>query len=162
MLRRSPSPRRRGALAVEAAFVYPVMIFLLLMLIVGGMGVFRYQQVAFLAREAARWAAVHGSNWQNETGQSAATQDRIRSDVVVPLAAAMDPAQLTVQVQWVNGATGQAQAWDGSAQAPSTVNAAGDKVTNRVRVTVSYTWVPALAGTGPLSFQSVSEVPMAF
>src|SRR4051794_12193800 len=123
MTRRPPALRRRGALAVEAAVVYPVMIFLLLLLIVGGMGMFRYQQVAFLAREASRWAAVHGSAWQRETGASAATAARIRSDVVVPLAAAMDTSQLTVTVQFVNGATGQVQEWDDSGRAPTTAAA---------------------------------------
>ena len=57
MIRRN-SDKRRAALAVEMAVVLPVLLFLLLMLIVGGIGVFRYQQVACLAREGARWGSV--------------------------------------------------------------------------------------------------------
>src|SRR5262249_60834720 len=52
MLRVS-SPKRRGVVTVEAALVFPIVILLLLGLIVGAMGIFRYQQVAWLAREGA-------------------------------------------------------------------------------------------------------------
>ena len=46
MVSATPFRRRRAATTVEAAFVYPVMFFLLFGLIVGGLGVFRYQTVA--------------------------------------------------------------------------------------------------------------------
>ena len=42
--------RRRGAVAVEAAVVYPVLFLLLLGVIVGGMGVFRYQMANVLSK----------------------------------------------------------------------------------------------------------------
>jgi len=67
------NPSRRGASAVEAAIVYPVALFFVLGLVVGAMGVFRYQETAALAREAARYASVHGASYAQATGQSAAT-----------------------------------------------------------------------------------------
>jgi Flp pilus assembly protein TadG len=161
MLRRAPRPRR-GALAAEAAIVYPVMIFLLLLLIVGGMGVFRYQQVACLAREAARWASVRGADYQKDTGKAAPTQDQIRQQAALPLAAGMDPQQLTVQVQWVNGVTGQAVDWDASSKAPTTQASDGSLVSNTVRVTVNYQWSATLAPVGPLNLRSVSEMPISY
>jgi len=58
---------RRAATAVEASIIYPITFFLLLGLIVGGMGMFRYQQMASLARETARYASVHGTDYAKAT-----------------------------------------------------------------------------------------------
>ena len=160
MIRRPRS--RRAALAVEAAFVYPVLFLLLLGLIVGGIAVLRYQQVACLAQEAARWASVRGSDYQKDTGQPSPTQAQIVSGAVTPLAAGMDPAGLGVQVQWVDGSSDQASTWDSSSKAPTTTTASGAAVTNRVRVTVTYQWVPPVAFFGPLNLSSTAEVPMSF
>ena len=52
--------RRPGVTIIEGAIVYPVLLTLMLILIVGAMGIFRYQQVASLARQGARYASVHG------------------------------------------------------------------------------------------------------
>ena len=105
MVRRSKC-ERRGALTLEAAIVLPVLLFLMLMLLIGGIGVFRYQQVACLAREGTRWASVHGSGWQMDNGQAAATQQDILQNAVLPLAVGMDSSAITVQAQLVNGETG--------------------------------------------------------
>jgi Flp pilus assembly protein TadG len=61
MLSPATSHRRRGTTSIEFVMSCPVVFFLIFATIVGGMGVFRYQQVAALAREGARWASVHGS-----------------------------------------------------------------------------------------------------
>jgi hypothetical protein len=58
--------RRKGATVVESAVVYPVTFFIILALIIGGLGIYRYQEVAYLAREGARYAAVHGFNYWND------------------------------------------------------------------------------------------------
>ncbi|WP_435016321.1 hypothetical protein TA3x_003886 [Tundrisphaera sp. TA3] len=50
--------RRRGIIMAEAGAVYSVTILLVLGMMVAGLGVFRYQEVAFQARQAARWASV--------------------------------------------------------------------------------------------------------
>jgi Flp pilus assembly protein TadG len=155
-------PRRRGALILESAVVYPLLFVVLFGLIVGGLGVFRYQQVACQAREAARWACVHGSNWQKATGNTAATKNDIVRNVVVPLAAGMDPAKLTVQVQWIDEVSGNIYDWDAASKAPTGTTKSGAAVSNHVRVTVTYQWFPEVFLAGPLNLKSVSEIHMAF
>ncbi len=153
---------RRAALAVEGAIVYPVVIFLLLLMIIGGMGVFRFQQVACLAREAARWSSVRGSDYQKDTGKTAPTQDQILQNVVLPLAVGMDPQDVSIKVQWINGVTGQVVDWDASTKTPTTQASDGTVVTNTVRVTITYRWSATLGLIDPLNLKSVSEMPMSF
>lgn len=43
---------------VEAAIIYPTVLLLTLGMIVAGLGISRYQEVAYQARQAARWASV--------------------------------------------------------------------------------------------------------
>lgn len=155
------TPKRRAALAVETAIVLPVMVFLLLMLFIGGIGVFRYQQAACLAREGARWASVRGSSWQIDTDSSPTTQDDIRQNAVLPLAVGMDPSKVTVQVELIDGVTGTATAWDSSRRSPLALNAQNLGVTNRVRVTVNYEWTPGVLLPGTINMTSVSEMPMS-
>ena len=97
--------RRRGALLVEAAFVYPVVVMLTLVTVVGGLGVFRYNQISFLAREGARWASVRGPRYQSEQGKSTPTAADVMAGAVTPKVAALDPNQLTPTLTWNTGAT---------------------------------------------------------
>lgn len=60
-VRGTSSRPSRGTNAVEAAIALPVAFLLILGTCVIGLGVFRYQQVASLAREGARYASVHGA-----------------------------------------------------------------------------------------------------
>ena len=136
-------PKRRGALTVENAIVLPVMLFLVLMIIVGGIGVFRYQQVACLAREGSRWTAVRGSRWQLETGQTSPTQQDILQNAVLPLAFGMNTSQLSIQAQWIDGQTGAATPWDSSSKCPVSISPSSQGVQNRIRITVNYGWSPA-------------------
>jgi Flp pilus assembly protein TadG len=162
MLKR-PSPScRRGALTVEAAIVYPLMLILIFMLIIGGMGVSRYQQVACQAREAARWAAVRGSDWHKETGQAWATKNDILQQAVLPLAAGMNTTNLTIQVQWMNEVTGSVTDWDTAKKHPVSVNWEGQGISNRVRVTVTYQWTPELFLVPAIKLQSTCEIPMDY
>lgn len=159
---RNRRPARRGAITIEAAIVYPLMFMMLLGIIVLGMGVFRYQMVACMAREAARFASVRGSDWRKEAKQPSPTQAEIVADVVTPMTVAMEPAKVTVRVQWVNGVTGQAVDWDASGKRPTTLTNPGkNPVANRVRVTVTYRWTPELFLVGPIDLQSVCETPIA-
>src|SRR5258708_3477681 len=68
-------PSRHGATLVEFAIVGPVTFMLLIGLMVAGMGIFRYQEVAHMAREASRYASVHGSQYASDTGNTAAAPD---------------------------------------------------------------------------------------
>ena len=74
MLYQSRKSPRCGAVILECAIVYPITFLLVLGMIIGGLGVFRYQEVASLAREGSRYASLHGANYQQQTGKTAATQ----------------------------------------------------------------------------------------
>lgn len=161
MLRSVAHRARAGAVAVEAAVVYSVLLFLILGLIVGGMGVFRYQQVACHAREAARYASTRGSDWQKETNQDSPTQDQVLKDAVVPLLAGMDATKVTMQIDWIEQTTGMVVPWDKAAKYPRSLNGANEYVTNSVRVTITYQWSPDLI-FGTLYLTSTCELPMTF
>ena len=59
-------PQRPGTHAVECAVIYPVTFFFILSIIYGAMGVFRYQEMAALARDAARYGSVHGAQYRKD------------------------------------------------------------------------------------------------
>jgi Flp pilus assembly protein TadG len=147
-----PTPRsRRAAVTVESAFVMPVLLFLIVAIVVGGYGVFRFQQVAVLAREGARYASVHGGQYQRETGNPAATQQDVYNNAVLPLATSIDPAQLSCSVSWNTN------------NMPSHMSRDYEKpVANTVSVTVSYTWLPEVYLVGPFTLSSTSTVPMSY
>lgn len=158
---RKAATARKGATVLECAVVYPVTFLLLLGLLIGGLGVFRYQEVAWLSREAARYAAVRGSDYQKETGNTPPTQQQIIDDVVKTMAAAMDKTKLTVTVFWIDGVGNKAVPWDSSTKAPTGVGPNGT-VSHRVRVTVTYQWMPEAFLVGPINLKSTCEIPMAF
>ena len=133
-------------MTLEAAIVLPVMVFLLLAIVVGGMGVFRYQQVACLAREAARYASVRGTQYQQATDKASPTQDEILQNAVTPLAVGMDSSKITVQIDWINGVTGDVVAWDSAKKTRSLTNTSV-AVTNSVRV-INYVWSPGILVPG--------------
>ena len=141
-------PRRAAATIVEFAVVGPLALLLLIGLIVGGLGVFRYQEVAFLAREGSRWASVHGSQYAKDTGKTAATPADVYQQAIAPKATSLNPSKLTYAVTWN---TGNAQ------YHTATVNGQTVKVANTVTVTVTYQWLPeAFLGGITLSSTSVS------
>src|SRR5947209_1409958 len=70
---------RGAATAVECAFILPITLFLLFGLVVGSMGVFRYQEVATLARAGARYGSTHGHQDRTDAAPpavAARSQDR--------------------------------------------------------------------------------------
>jgi len=162
MIQRSAMIPRPGAMALEAAVVYPVMLVVVLGLIVGGMGVFRYQQVACHAREASRWAAVRGSDYQKETGNNSPTQDEIFQQAVVPMLSGMDQKSVTCQVFWIDQDSGTVTAWDKASKDPQTLTKSGDYVTNTVRVTITYQFSPQIFLLESLQMTSTSEFPMTY
>lgn len=150
---------RRGATAVESAVVLPVVFLLVIGLIVGGLSVFRYIQSACLAREGARWASVRGGGYQRDTDLPSPTRQQIVEQAVLPFAAGIDPADVDVRVQWIDRGTGTAADWDASGKDVYSVNAAGEVVTNAVRVTVRCRLLAGLFGDGA-ACESVCETPM--
>ena len=61
---------------------------------------FQYQMVALLAREAARWASVRGTEYSTATGKSAASATDVYNAVILPKSAGMDAKSLTYSVAW--------------------------------------------------------------
>src|SRR6266516_366425 len=119
--------KRRAAVAVETAIVLPVMVFLLLMLIIGGMG------------------AVRGSNWELDTDKTAPTQQEILQNAVLPLAVGMDTSKITIQAELIDGETGTVTPWDSSRKNPITLAKTSNLgVTNRLRITINYEWSPGV------------------
>jgi Flp pilus assembly protein TadG len=145
---------------VESAIVFPVVLVLFFGLIVGGIGIFRYQQVACLAQEAARWASVRGGDYQKDTDQNSPTQAQIRDQAVLPLAVSMDTNQLSVQVEWVDQGSNTSTDWDAATKDVKSLTPQGEYVNNSVRVTVTYNWSPGIL-IGPLTLSSQCEVPMS-
>jgi len=112
--------RRRGATVVEFALVAPIVMLFVMGLIIMGLGIFRYQEVAWLAREGGRYASVRGARYESVTGKPAATASDVFNDAIKPKAVALDPNQLNYTVTW------------------SPDNKQGSTVT----VTVKYQWIP--------------------
>lgn len=164
---RSPLRQRRGATVVECAIVYPVAFFAVIGLIVGGLGVFRYQQTAWLAREGARYAAVRGGEYHVETGQVSPNEEAIRAFLVSQSTALNTSREaLTVQVVLnVTGSTGSVTpvAWDSSNKAPfNVISDNGRAKKNTVSVTVRYQWLPELLLVGPFTLSSTATIPMEY
>jgi Flp pilus assembly protein TadG len=144
--------QRRGAALVEFALVAPLVFLLLLGLIIGSFGVYRYLQVAALAREASRWAAVHGADYARENAQPLPTANDILQRVILPRAIGLDPRQLQCQVTW------------STSPAPYRVEVRNNEVVavgNTVTVTVRYRWIPE-AFLGGITLSSTSVSPMHY
>jgi hypothetical protein len=121
--------RRWGGTLVEGAVVGSLSLLLLLGMVVIGSGVFRYQQVASLAREGSRYAAV------NKATQPDATA--IMNNCLLNYAAGMNSNKLSCTVNW------------------NTINGAVATVT----VAVTYQWTPeAFLAPTALSLTSTSTV----
>jgi Flp pilus assembly protein TadG len=174
MLYQPLQPRRRGATVFECAIVYPVTFFLILGLVIGGMGIFRYQQVAHLAHEAARFASVHGGNYtqDNAAAIAAGTKPKVNEAYLTNTLVAggsvdLDPTRLAVQVN-ISTTNGTFD-WDNTTATYnrwpySTVIQSGAvvPVQNTVSVTVTYTWMPEMYLIGPINLKSTAVAPMTY
>jgi Flp pilus assembly protein TadG len=160
-MKTSASLRRNGATAVETAIVISVLFFIVIGLIVGGMGVFRYQQVSCLSKEAARWASVRGGDYHKDTGLDSPTKQQIVEQAILTHSAGMDPAAISVNVEWIDCGSNTATDWDAATKDVHSLNANGEYVSNSVRVTVTYSWSTGLFGS-PSTYQSVCEMPMSY
>lgn len=143
--------RRRGSVTTESIVAVPVLVFLILAILVGGYGVFRYQQIALLAREGARYASVHGGQYQLETSNAAATPQDVYNNAIAPYAVNLDMSQLSYSVTW--NANNMPQSVNSDYEAPTS---------NTVTVTVKYKWFPEAYLVGPIVLSSTSTVPMSY
>ena len=123
----------------EFACAFPILLTLVVGLVVLGVGVSRYQIVALLARQAARWASVRGAEYAQSTGKAAATEADIYNNAILPRAIGMNPASVSCVVTW------------------SPNNQPGSTVT----VTVNYQWVP-VDFVRPINLSSTSVMTMAY
>lgn len=149
MLRKNIN-RRDGTSLVETAIILPITLFMLLGFVVGAMGVFRYQEVALLAREGARYASTHGAQYRTDAGLGAGTSDDwiqdIKDNGIEPKRVALDKTRMTVTVEWppvINQPT-HPDNWPGA----------------KVKVKVSYQWIPEMLLVGPYTLTSTSELPI--
>jgi Flp pilus assembly protein TadG len=150
MLRSQRQPARRGATVVECAIVLPATFMLMFTMMIGAMGVFRYHEVATLAREGARYASTHGYQYRKDSGQEMGTKDEwtqeIYDNAIKPKLVALDTARLGHSVSWpdVVNQPGKPDNWPGS----------------KVDVTVTYTWMPEWRFLGPITLTSTSSMPI--
>ena len=150
MSRPKKSAKRRGATTVEVAFVLPITLFFLIALVIGALGVFRYQEVAALAREGARYASTHGAQYRSDSGESIGTNSDWTSDVktnaILPRVVDLDTSKLSVSVSWpaVINQPNNSDNWPGS----------------KVTVTVSYQWMPEMWLVGPITLTSTAVMPV--
>jgi Flp pilus assembly protein TadG len=144
--------KRQGATLVESGLVLSVTLLLVLGLVVLGLGVFRYQQTAAVAREAARWASVHGGLYAQETGQPAATPSSVKNQVIPHYSTGLDPNSITVF----------SVTWDNASEMPIYFDSTNQVFkSNAVHVTISYQWIPE-AFFGGVTLTSTSEMPVSY
>ncbi len=98
--RNSSNSRRRGSTLVETAILLPTVFLFVIGMCVIGLGIYRYQQVASLAHEGARYASVHGTQYAANTGNSAATATDIYNNAIQPMAVGLNATYLTYSVSW--------------------------------------------------------------
>jgi hypothetical protein len=136
---------------VEFAFSASLTFLMILGLIVGGAGIFRYVEVASIAREASRQASVHGTGYAKDTGNAAWAGTDVYNNVIKPQAVAMNLGNLTYSVTWNTS---------NSPYHTAIVNNQVVAVSNTVTVTINYQWVPE-AYLGGITLTSTSVTVMA-
>ena len=122
-----------------------------------GISVFRYQQVAHAAREGARWAAVHGAKYAEETGNTAATRDDIFTNAIQPQMAGMPTRPTTSLVTWDQN---NKQTYTYLYTNPTTGETSVRARQNTVSVTVRYSWDTGFFGVIPV--QSTTVMTMSY
>jgi hypothetical protein len=121
--------RRRGSI-LEQALGSMALLTITFGTIVGGLGAVRYHELASVAREAARWAAVRGATYAQDTGNTAATGTDVYNNVIVPRAGLLHLADLSYTVTW-----------DDSGKQPLYYDSTSKTYKrNEVQVALSYTW----------------------
>jgi len=178
--------RRRATTTLEAAVIVPVMFLLLLAIMVGAMGVFKYHAVNHAARETARFAAVHAAQYakKNAAAIAAGTLPTVDANYLVNYAKSqgftLDPDKMDVKVQMMvvsPGATSPDTVitvdWDDIAnnqnRSPysvwtnnATVPPSNVQVDNVVIVQITYRFSPGLFFTGSYNLTSTAVMPMSY
>jgi Flp pilus assembly protein TadG len=149
---------RAGTTAVEFAVIGSAVVLLLLGFAVLVPGVYRYQQVAYLARAGARYASTHGAQYRADNrlppGDQTTWTQEIRDQAILPRMTALDPSRLTVTASWSAG--------NNQANAGNSTTAFRSTVPNTVAVTVTYEWHPEAFFGSQFTLTSTATVPMAY
>jgi len=183
---RTKTKKRGGAYTVEAAFVFPITFFLILAIIIGSLGIFKYQECSYLARMGTRYGSTHGDNYwyyyrnlrpPNATPSTAASTGSYTDTSAGTTYLMYKPTNTSVgpgvYTNWCDDIYGNriqpnlmlldpnfvtcTIAWPTVALSPNIPdNAPG----SQVRVTISYQWFPAfsvwLPGLGEVDYQGVT------
>lgn len=163
-LRRS----RAGVTVVEFAVISTITFFLVFAIIIGGLGIFRFQEVSHLAREGSRYASTHGGKYKLAgldvlTGVPAVASNSDMRNYLLPKAHLLDPNLLTIAVSWT--ASGKyliPNMPTYSEDFPNVVPPGQNAAINYVTVTVTYQWYPELFLKGPITLTSTSTLPMSY
>ncbi|MBY0523979.1 MAG: hypothetical protein K2R98_11305 [Gemmataceae bacterium] len=154
--------RRSGAVVIECAIIYPVIFMMTIGLVVGGLGVYRYNELAHLSHSCARYASVHGGGYssENKVAISAGTLPSVDlaylQNYVKNQAILLDKTKLTVSVNMITSAG--SNPW--SLTNNGVVTGGNADV---VSVTVTYVWVPEVAYfTGPITMSHTAVLPMSY
>lgn len=174
MLIKSARIKRSGTHVVECALVYPVTFFLIYAIMIGSMGVYRFQEMAHVARDGARYACTHGGEYSKDNATAIAagtlpnvTKSYIVDNIIKPKLFLVDKTKITVDI-YFNSTEGSTD-WDSAKSAktnwPNSVYTNGAtkySATNTVSVTVKYDWYPEMFIPGPVTIKSVSCMPMSY
>jgi Flp pilus assembly protein TadG len=140
---------RRGATMVEFAIIIIVFLTLVLGMLDLGLAVFRSHVVSYAARQGARQAIVHGEfadklgPWGPTTFTGTGATDNPISDAVEPYLVGIDPADVVVKAEWIDG---------------------GNKLEQRVRIDVTTTYSPTITfvfGNPTWTLTGSSTMPIA-
>jgi Flp pilus assembly protein TadG len=164
-LRTNAARPRKATSMIEGAFALPVFLLVLLGTIVGGVAVFRHQQLSALSRAGARWASCHGATYQQDYG--APTGDVhgfIRSKLV-----GIDPATVTIRVMHLSFGdtvpTGSLiNNWGSSSRRVYSDRGDGTQERCRVAVEIVFPWTPEvpLLGIPPINLSARSVMQMEY
>jgi hypothetical protein len=146
-MRRTICKRARGAALLESAFVLGVLLLLLLGIVDRGLATLYFNTVSDAACRLAREAIVHGemapperSDWGPDLYVGTADDESEIAAAVRPLVAPMDPKNVEVRVEWLDG---------------------GNRVDQRVQVTITHrhrSSVPFLFGADECVLSAVSTM----
>jgi Flp pilus assembly protein TadG len=155
------NPRRSGAVVVECAIIFPAMFLLTLGLLVGGLGVYRYNEVAHISHSTARFASVHGGAYEieNSTQIAAGTLPSVDNtylqNYAANMAIACNPAYLTVTANCITRSG--TNTWSVTNNG---VTSGGNQ--DVISVTVTYAWYPELFLSGPINLTHTAVLPMSY
>jgi hypothetical protein len=169
MVARYHSRHRRAAHTVEMAIVCPAAVFFVLALIVGGMGIARYQEVSHLAREGARYASTHGGLYQQEgiptssgVPSISTVNDPNLTGFVTGQCVLCEPTRVTVGVDWTMPTIYSPRNMPSYLDTSGNPNQTPPVVQNYVIVTVSYQWLPEIYLTGPITLTCTCQMPVTY